>query len=303
MFRAVFTLIFIALAQPSAAELKPVMVTKNIYALVGSLGNRTADNLGNNATFGAIVTEAGVVLIDAGGTYNGAAKINAGIQKITDKPVILVINSGGQDHRWLGNGYWAERGAQIIASETAVEDHQDRQSIQFTMLATLVGDLGLTGTEAHYATETFEDRLDLTIGGTKIEIHASGGAHTPGDSFVWLPEASVVFTGDIVYTERALGILPFSDSQNWISAFEAIAKLDADHVIPGHGNPTDMLTAKADTYDYIVNLRQKMAQHIEAGGDIIDAVHVDQSPFAYLHNYDILSGRNAQAVFEAMEWE
>jgi hypothetical protein len=34
---------------------------------------------------------------------------------VTDKPVRWVINTGSQDHRWLGNDYFSSRGAEIIA--------------------------------------------------------------------------------------------------------------------------------------------------------------------------------------------
>ncbi len=299
--RCILVLLFFA--SPLSAQIKTQKISDNVFALVGSLGNRAPGNLGNNATFGVIVTSEGVVLIDAGATYRGAAKIDEAIRGISDKPVRIVINTGGQDHRWLGNSYWFERGARIIASEAAVADQLDRQSVQFTGLATLVGAYGLDGTEAKTATETFSDQMTVTLGDTVLALYHMGGAHTPGDSFVWLENQSIVFTGDIVYTQRILGILPFSDSQTWLASFDAIAALDPDHVVPGHGDATNMLTATADTYDYISNLRDGMAEHIDAGGDIMGAAKVDQSAFAYLQNFDQLAGRNAQAVFEAMEWE
>ena len=84
-------------------KLKLQKVTEDVYAIVGELGNRTPDNLGNNATFGFVVTPEGVVLIDSGGTYQGAQNIDMLIKSITGKPVVTVINTGGQDHRWLGN--------------------------------------------------------------------------------------------------------------------------------------------------------------------------------------------------------
>lgn len=46
-----------------------------------------------------------------------------------------------------------------------------------------------------------------------------------------------------------------------------------------------------------------MRAYIDEGGDIIGSVKVDQSAFAYLDQFDALAGRNAQAVFEQMEWE
>jgi glyoxylase-like metal-dependent hydrolase (beta-lactamase superfamily II) len=301
MIRVLILLLLIS--QPAFAQLKPVKVTDNIYAIVGQLGNRNPGNLGNNATFGVVVTSDGLVLVDPGGTYQGAEQIDKAIKTFSDQPVRIVINSGGQDHRWIGNSYWAERGARIIASEDAVADQLDRESLQFTGLTTLVGKAGLTGTNAITASETFSDNLSLTLGDTEMELTHIGAAHTPGDAFLWVPSESTVFAGDIVYTERLLTVSSVSNTVTWLESFEAIAALEPDHVIPGHGKPTDLLTASADTYDYLVNLREQMAAHIDAGGDIIGAVKVDQSQYSYLKNFDQLAGRNAQAVFEAMEWE
>ncbi|NOX73866.1 MAG: MBL fold metallo-hydrolase [Alphaproteobacteria bacterium] len=299
----ILTTLLVLISQPAFAQLKPVKVTDNIYAIVGPLGNRGPGNLANNATFGVVITSDGLVLVDPGGTYHGAAQIDRTIRKFSDQPVRIVINSGGQDHRWIGNSYWIERGARIIASDAAVADQLDRESLQFTGLIALVGEFGLTGTEAMTATETFAKTMTLTLGDTTMTLSHIGAAHTPGDAFLWVPSESAVFTGDIVYTERLLTVSSVSNTVTWLQSFDAIAALEPEHLIPGHGNPTDLFTAFADTYDYLVNLRQQMAAHIEAGGDIIGAVKVDQSDFAYLQNFNQLAGRNAQAVFEAMEWE
>jgi glyoxylase-like metal-dependent hydrolase (beta-lactamase superfamily II) len=113
-------------AEETTQSLRLQKVTDNIYAIVGPYGNRTPENLGNNATFGLVVTDEGVVLIDSGGSYLGAAEIDKAIKQVTEKPVKIVINSGGQDHRWLGNGYFKKQGAKIIASKAAVEDQRAR---------------------------------------------------------------------------------------------------------------------------------------------------------------------------------
>ena len=74
------------------------------------------------------------MLIDSGGTYKGAKEIHRLIKSITDKPISTVINTGWQDHRWLGNGYFKEHGARLIASKKAVEDQKARTQDQFIML-------------------------------------------------------------------------------------------------------------------------------------------------------------------------
>lgn len=283
--------------------LKLQKVATNVYAIVGDLGNRTAQNLGNNATFGFVITTEGVVLIDSGGTYQGAIQIDRLIKSVTDKPVIKVINTGGQDHRWLGNGYFVKQGAQIIASEAAVKDQKARTQDQFIRLGNLVGDLVIKETNAVYAEKTFKENFSFKSGDTIFELYHSGQAHTPGDSFVWLPQKKVMFTGDIVYVERMLGIGTQSNSKSWISVFQAMAAYQPLHLVPGHGHATDLEQARRDTYDYLVFLRNSVSDFMENGGDISAISDVEQTRFDYLLNYPEIAGRNAQQVFTEMEWE
>lgn len=303
MQRILLTLAALVLPFPVLADILNVQpVAPGIWAIEGPAEQRDAQNLGNNATFGLIETTDGAVLVDPGGTWAGAAILHEVVRGLTDQPVTHVINTGGQDHRWLGNSYWQAEGATVIASADAVADQQARASMQLTILSQLVGE-GLSGTVPAYANVTFETDHVLDLGGRRIEIRHVGAAHTPGDSFVWLPDAQVVFTGDIVYVGRILGVMEFSDSATWLEAFGAIEMLEPVHLVPGHGPATTLAQAQADTRDYLQNLRDRMREHIDVGGDIIGSVDVDQSAFAYLDQFDALAGRNAQAVFQQMEWE
>lgn len=286
----------------SAFALDTVKVADGIYAFVGEKQQRSPENLANNATFGLIVTNDGAVLIDPGGTWKGAEALHAAVRAVTDKPVRFVVNTGGQDHRWLGNGYWKAQGARVIASAAAVADQKARASMQMSMLRELLQDK-LDGTEPAFADIVFDKEHAIGIGGLTVEIRHIGPAHTPGDSMVWVPARKTVFTGDVVYTERILGILDVSNSKTWLTAFASIAALQPEHVVPGHGHPTTLARAKADTYDYLVNLRQRIKEHQDKGGNAIGSVKVDQSAFGHLEQFDTLAGRNAQQVFSEMEFE
>lgn len=278
-------------------------LTDNVYALIGPTTNRDPENLGNNANFGVIVTEDGVVLIDSGASHKGARMIHDAVRSITALPVKVVINTGGQDHRWLGNGYFKALGAHIIANEAAVVDQQARLEAQLSRLGSLIGNEGLEGTEPVYADETFSDRKTLHMQGVPIELHHAGHAHTPGDSFVWLPEQKVLFSGDIVYVDRMLSVGPQSAHRSWIAAFEAVAAKQPEIVVPGHGRPTSLEMATRDTYAYLVFLRKAVQYLINEGRGMEDVGTIDQSRFSYLDNYDVLKGRNAQRLYEELEWE
>lgn len=298
-----FLCLFASHSVASAISLEVQKVTENIYALVGEMEQRSPQNLGNNATFGVVVTKDGVVLIDPGGSFKGAAQIDKAIVSITDQPVKIVINTGGQDHRWLGNIYWKSKGATIIASSAAVADQKERGSLQMTMLQQLIGEEGLTGTKPVYADTVFEEEHKFTFGGIKFIISHKGAAHTPGDSYVYVPSAQTVFTGDIVYLERLLGVGSQSDSASWIESFDAMAALSPKHVIPGHGHASDLEKAKAQTYNYLVHLRKQVVAHLEKGGDMKTVVNVDQSKFTHLKVFKSISKRNAMSVFAQMEFE
>jgi glyoxylase-like metal-dependent hydrolase (beta-lactamase superfamily II) len=242
---------------PAMAEpvLQPMKLADDVYALVGPTSDRDPRNLGNNANFGVVITAKGVVLIDPGATLKGARMIHDAVRTITDKPIRVVINTGGQDHRWLGNAYFKALGAHVIASKSAVIDQRTRLTDQLSRLGGSVGDDGMQGTTAAYADETFTESKVLELGGERIEIHHAGHAHTPGDSFVWLPEHKILFSGDIVYVDRMLRVGPQSAHRSWIAAFEAMAAKAPEILVPGHGRPTTLDKARADTYDYLVFLR------------------------------------------------
>jgi glyoxylase-like metal-dependent hydrolase (beta-lactamase superfamily II) len=112
---------------------------------------------------------------------------------VTDRPVQWVINNGGQDHRWLGNGYFRAQGFEIIAHANARADMLARGGDHVQSLKAVLQERAEC-TEPTPPTRWIEGndaRLDL--GGVSFELTYRGGAHTPGDLMVWLPDRSALF--------------------------------------------------------------------------------------------------------------
>ncbi|MFK5915338.1 MAG: MBL fold metallo-hydrolase [Woeseiaceae bacterium] len=195
----------LAISEP-ASRLEIQKVTDNIYALVGQRGPMSKWNFGTNATFGVVVTEDGMVLIDSGASDHAARYIHENIQKITDKPIILVINTGSEDLRWLGNAYFKSLGAKIITSRISLREQKQRANDQITRLDEYIFPKFSAGTTDVYADEVFDNEKTITIGNTKIVLKYSGPAYMPGDFYVWLPEEKVIFSGDIISTQRMLAV-------------------------------------------------------------------------------------------------
>ncbi len=129
----------------------PLKVAPNVYAFIGDVGMRTYDNAGMNANSGIIVTTQGVVVVDSGPSYQVAKAMHLAIKKITTQPVKYVINTGGQDHRWLGNGYFKQIGAELISSRNARKDMEERGAMELDALRPELKEK-LAGTQLTYPT-------------------------------------------------------------------------------------------------------------------------------------------------------
>ncbi|MGB0466862.1 MAG: MBL fold metallo-hydrolase [Pontibacterium sp.] len=286
-------------AQP---VLETIKVSDRVYALVGPLEQRSERNLGNNATFGFVITDKGIVLIDSGGTQKGAQAIEQVIAQVSKLPVVMVINTGGQDHRWFGNQYFIRKGARVLTSEQTRQDQKSRGQAQQERMGGWVKSAWM-GTEPVPAPESVDSGTEISVGGVTLSLIPAGPAHTGGETLVWIPQENVLFSGDVVYVERMLGVGAQSQHKPWIEAVERIVALKPAVIIPGHGHPTDLKTVKRDTLDYLLFLRKAVGQLLEEGGEMQEVSNIDQSRFSYLKVYDQIHVRNAQRVFEEMEWE
>ncbi|OQW88665.1 MAG: MBL fold metallo-hydrolase [Rhodoferax ferrireducens] len=278
-------------------------VAPDVYAYIGDLEGRTYENEGLNANIGLVVTPAGAVMIDSGATAQVAAKIEAAAKKVTPQPIKWVINTGGQDHRWLADGYFSAKGAETIAHANAQADMKARTAEHLQGLKVLKERLDGTVPALPTRWVTGPDTR-LELGGTVLELKHRGGGHTPGDMLVWLPQKNVLFTGDVVYVERTLGLLEPSNSKNWLASFAVIDELQPKVLVPGHGKVTDVATARAHTRDLLLALRAHMKKAVDDGVDVSAAVKsFDAKPFAHLKHADVWIPQLANRTYLEMERE
>jgi glyoxylase-like metal-dependent hydrolase (beta-lactamase superfamily II) len=299
---ALLAFVLLLLCQSAAAlDMDFHAVAPSVYAYIGETGMRTVDNEGMNANSGFIVTDAGVVVVDSGSTWKVAEKIHAAIRRVTDKPVKIVVNTGGQDHRWLGNGYFKAQGAQILAASAGISDMKARGNQQLQGLAAALKEQ-ITGTAVVLPSSTFEQSEVLQLGGREIHLLHFKGGHTPGDGVVWLPNEGILFSGDLVFVDRLLGVLPFSNASDWLDSFAEMERLRPRIIVPGHGAVCDLPKAQRDTRDYLQRLTEHMTRAVENMVDLQQAMNtLDQSPWSRLANFDLLKGGNASRVYLEIE--
>lgn len=281
---------------------KPVEVVDGVWSSIGATAPSTYENSGHNNNLSFIITDDGVLVVNAGGGYLLAASLHAEIKKLTDKPVKYVVLENGQGHAMLGSSYWQEQGATVIAHEDAAEEIEKKQDAIVEAAKRSLRDKFFR-TKVVMPDETFQDKKVIEMGGERIEILHLGPAHSPGDISVWLPAKSVVISGDMAFHVRMLPVFEYTDTAGWIESWEKFVALGAKHIIPGHGGPTNYEEVTKYTRDYLVYMRGQIKKIIDEGGSDQDAYAIDQSAYQHLDTFEFLALQNAGRIFRSMEFE
>lgn len=272
--------------QSIAIEFKANKVTEGVYAYIGPITDRTPENLGLNNNIGFIDTDKGWVVVDSGAGDAAAKKIEEMAINIKKQPIVAVINIGSQDHRWLGNDYFANKGAVIYAFKRSVKTQSKMFNQQLERLLPKVP--VLKGVKQRTADKVLNETSNkLNIGGVDIHLNYYGDAHFPGDSVLWLPNKKVLFSGDIVYLDRLLGVHPWSNPMTWNSAYKKMRLLPAKYIVPGHGQVADWNKVDNETGAYLEKLNSTMQSAAEdfTGVDEAIAENVDWPEFKHLKHY------------------
>ena len=282
---------------------KPVEVIPNVFSAIGATAPPTYENSGHNNNLSFVITTDGVVVINSGVSVRLASALHEEIKTITDQPVKLVINENGQGHAILGNLYWSQLGVDILAHEDAIHEIEENSYSILERMKTYNRDKAV-GTEVVIPNKSFSEKSIFTLGDLEFHVLHLGPAHGPGDTQVWLPQLSLMISGDMAFHERMLPIFENTCTKCWLETWdEKFAPLNATYVIPGHGHPTNMAQVTRFTRDYLKDLRTKVLEVLDNGGDLAEAFYVDQERWRSLDTFEELAKRNAGRVFEEMEFE
>jgi glyoxylase-like metal-dependent hydrolase (beta-lactamase superfamily II) len=280
----------------------PREVIPGVWSAIGATAPPTYENSGHNNNLSFIITDEGVVVVNAGACYKLAEALHEEIRAITEQPVRYVILENGQGHAALGSNYWQEQGVPVIAHVDAAEEIEDGAHALLTRMQGYNRDKA-EGTEVVLPDITFEDQYVIELGGVRIEALYLGPGHSPGDIQVWLPGQKLVISGDMAFHQRLLPIFENTDTKGWLETYDRFLALQPETVIPGHGVPTNVDVVTEYTRDYLLFLRAEVQKLLDEGGTLDDAYKIDQSPYSHLDTYDELAARNAGIVFTAMEFE
>jgi glyoxylase-like metal-dependent hydrolase (beta-lactamase superfamily II) len=252
-------------AWPITAPPPPALrrLAPGIYAAVGDTGRGSEGR--PNAGF--VVTDSGVVVIDAMASPRQAEELVRAIRSVTPRPIRwLVLTHHHPDHHF-GAVVFRRLGAKVIA-------HPDRRVLaseggEDALMANWVRVVGLDAMRGfefadvpdHPVTETDT----LRLGGRTLIITHPGAAHSAGDLMIWLPKERILFAGDVL-VEDGVTMVVDGSSGRLLRALAIIDSLHPRRAVPGHGAiPTRSAALVAQTRDYITGLRSSMRSAVEQG--------------------------------------
>jgi glyoxylase-like metal-dependent hydrolase (beta-lactamase superfamily II) len=212
-----------------------------------------------------LVTDEGVLVIDARQHPRRAEELLAAIRKTTDKPIRWVVNTHAHGDHYFGNSVFKSAGATIVAHrDTAgmMEHHfpleMKRRQGYFRQQNYDPGEVRLVLPDV-----TYDTRMTITLGGRTVELLYFGAGQNPGDTFVYFPKEKVIFAGG-PFSKQSWPNPSFTPSMaKWVELLQKIAAMDATVYLGGHGDigtKQDVLDEAKMLTDFDRGMREAVAK-------------------------------------------
>jgi len=239
---------------------------------------------------GLLATDGGSLLVDTLFDLKLTRSMLDAMAPITDtRPIGTLVNTHANGDHCYGNSLVV--GAEIVTTEAAAREmgavppsalvalmHADMGEATNRYVAEAFGAFTFDGIEVPEPDRTFHGELELELGGRPVHLEQVGPAHTAGDLLVHLPDASAVFTGDILFV-NGTPIIWDGPVANWVAACDRILELGCDVIVPGHGPLTDADGVRA-VHGYLTWLeaacRGRHATGMTAADTVADLVGSDE---------------------------
>src|SRR5438552_6641335 len=280
---------------PSTGEddFQLVKVADGVYAAIARSGGLASGNAG------FVIGEDGVLIFDTFFTPAAIEELIGEIQSLTKLPIKYAVNSHYHLDHTGGNQVLVARGVPIIAHDNvmirqttknrrflpAPKELQKRKADAAKQLAEIPEDQkdkraqlerqirrldAMMAIKLTNPTKTFgAGTMRLKLGKREV-ILATLPGHTGGDVFAYVPDAKVVFTGDLGWS-KTLPNLVDATVNDWIpTLYKMLAQYPTAKFIPGHGNVAEAAEIR-DFRDYLDDLRSRVSK------GIADSLTLDQA--------------------------
>lgn len=216
---------------PAGVRLETTELASGVYALLS--GRPAVDNSG------FVVGERGVLVIDAHINGAMARQIQQAVRRVTTKPILYLVNTNYHGDHTFGN-YAFPAETRIVAHRKTAERMRDLEREKAFMLPTVDNDPTVyADARLRLPDLLYADYLQLDLGGRVVEVFHFGPGNTPGDTVVYVPEAKVAWTGNLVLGEGTIPLLLEGRAGVYLHTLARFTQtLEVERIIPGHGAPT-----------------------------------------------------------------
>jgi quinoprotein relay system zinc metallohydrolase 2 len=278
-------------------------VAPSVFVHTGEIALMSEENLGDIANIGFVIGDKGVAVVDTGGSVPVGRGLLAAIRARTDKPILYVINTHEHPDHVFGNAAFDGIGATFVGHHNLPRALAARGDFYLKAFRRIIGDKLVNEVKLIPPTLTVADRLTLDLGGRALELQAWPTAHTDCDLTVLDTATRTLFAGDLVFVRH----LPIIDGslKGWLGVLDALAKVPAVRVIPGHG-PVGLPWPQALDSEraYFDRLAKDVRTSI-AKGEPVEAADksAGQSQRDDWRLFDDYNARNATAAYSEYEWD
>ncbi|MFI9844776.1 MBL fold metallo-hydrolase [Nonomuraea sp. NPDC051941] len=200
-------------------------VSEGVFAYIQPDGSWWINNTG------FLAGRRGVICVDACSTERRTRAFREAIGTVTDRPITTLVNTHHHGDHTFGNWLFPE--ATIVGHEGVRE--QILVDGVPTYRAAWSPEVEWGEMEVAPPFLTFTDRITLHSDDLRCEVrHVGHAAHTTNDSYVWIPERRLLFSGDLVFNGGTPFVLMGSVA-GALDALDQLRALGAETVVPGHG--------------------------------------------------------------------
>ena len=221
-------------------DVEATKVTDKTYYFYAEDPEPSIDNKAFFNNPGFVITSEGVVVIDTGSSVQIGEMLIRQMKKITDKPVVKIINTHYHGDHFLGNHAFVDAypDVEIYSHQATIDKIKAGEGTFWYDFMQRNSGNGITGTIITPPTKTFEGGEVIKMGDTTIKIHYFGTAHTEADLIVEVVEESVVFLGDTAM--RRVANMADGSFTGTIESMKQLRALEAKHYVLGHGRHDDV---------------------------------------------------------------
>jgi glyoxylase-like metal-dependent hydrolase (beta-lactamase superfamily II) len=211
---------------------------------------------------GAVLTDAGPVVVDTRSTGAQARELRAHLVELTRLPVAAVVDTHHHYDHAFGNAIFrpAPIWGHVRCAEELVLHAEAARAAVIGWHPELAEDL--RATEIVPPDQTFAEAATVVVGDRSLELRHFGRAHTADDIVLVVPDADVLFAGDLVEN----GAPPFFGDGyplDWAATLRLVRNLVRGAVVPGHGDLDDVILVDRTIAD--VEAIVGLARQVHAG--------------------------------------